>query len=272
MSMSGSTQLIQREQQPTLVVKTGGSLVDSAEFVASMCSDIAELADDYSFIIVNGGGREIDRLCASLSVPVEKVEGLRVTPHEVLDIVQMALAKSSNRVACSLSAAGLKAVPMPAFSGGLVNAERRTAGGRDIGYVGRPVSVDPSVLQTLLAGGFTPVIYPLSSGAGQQLFNVNADEVSSAIAAATGSEALMLMTDVDGVVVEGRALPVLSAGEVAGGSLSSSISGGMLPKIGAAVRAAESGVRRVCIMDGRRRGSISGYLRKGIANGTEIRK
>lgn len=270
--MSGSTQLTQLESTPLLLVKTGGTLVESEETLRLLCEDIVSMRDSFNFVIVNGGGREVDRLCEALSIQVEKVNGLRVTGKRVLEVVEMALAKSSHKLSAMLSSMGMRAVPLPAFSGGLVRVTRKSVEGRDIGYVGSVESVDTAVLEVLIQGGMTPVIYPVSADSLSQLYNVNADEVASALASAMSSYALLLMTDVDGVVVGGQKQDKIRCSEIKRSLDGSSFTDGMIPKIGAAAQAAEAGISRVCIMDGRKDGVISSYIKEGKVNGTEIQR
>lgn len=273
MSMSGSIQRTQHSGLPVVVVKTGGRLIDSCEWMNSLASDMGSLADDFTFVVVNGGGKEIDRLCAALSIPVEKVGGLRVTGSDVLVAVQMALARSSNAVASLLLAQGVRAVPMPAFSAGTVAVERRAAeNGVDLGYVGRIASVDCTLIGEMQRYGCVPVIYPVASDRQHQLYNVNADEVASSIAVALGADALLMMTDVDGVLVGGAPRELLTSGDLSRSEIRGCFSDGMLPKLDAACSAANDGVAHVCIVDGRRRGSLRTYLKEGILNGTEIQK
>lgn len=270
--MSGSIPLTQPDRLPLLLVKTGGSLVDSESTLRQLCDDIASMKGEYSFVIVNGGGREADRLCEAFSIPVEKVEGLRVTTPEVMDVVQMALSKSSLKLASYLSSRGLNAVPVPAFSGGLVRVGRKYVDGRDIGLVGSVEFIDSALIKLLIQGGMTPVVYPVSADGQYQLYNVNADEVASAIASSMECDALLLMTDVDGVIMNGRKQDTIRCSDVRRTIQSGCFTDGMIPKIGAASRAVESGIAQVCIMDGRKSGVISSYLREGKVNGTEIRR
>lgn len=273
MTMSGSTLHTRRESAASVVVKTGGSLIEATEYISSLCEDVMSLSSAYRFTIVNGGGREIDRLCNALSIPVEKIDGLRVTTPQVMDIVQMALARSSNGVVTALHSAGLKAVPVPAFSASTAIVEKRiSASGRDLGSVGRVVSVDTSLLESLQEQGVIPVVYPVAMDAGGRLYNVNADEMASELSVALQADALLLMTDVEGVLVDSRPLASLKVGEFRALGSSGHFTAGMIPKLEAAAAAAERGVRRVCIMDGRKQGSLLSFFKEGNLNGTEVQK
>ncbi len=271
--MSGSTQPTQRDASGAVVVKSGGSLIDSEESMASLCEEIAALSEEFRFVVVNGGGREIDRLCASLSIPVQKVSGLRVTTPEVLSVVQMALAKSSNSVAARLNSLGVRSAPLPAFAAGTVVVEKRGSGQHeDLGLVGKVVSVDCSLLNALQCEGVVPVIYPIAGDRSGSLYNVNADEIASGVSSAMGAQALLLMTDVEGVFVNGSPRGVLTTGEMDEYAGAGWFKDGMLPKLEAASNAARGGVSRVCILDGRRKGVLRGFLKEGSTNGTEIQK
>ncbi len=273
MATSGLIRHTPRREAAPVVVKSGGSLVDSDVNIALLCGEIASLAEDYSFVIVNGGGREIDRLCRALSIPVEKVGGLRITTPEVMSVVQMALAKSSNAVASCLSSLGVRAVPFPAFAAMTVTVEKRQpVQSRDLGLVGSVAEVDCSLINLLQKEGIVPVVYPVSADRFSQLHNVNADEIASRLASELGAGALLMLTDVEGVLVEGIAREVIRTSELENFARSGWITDGMLPKLDAAAGAALNGVSRVCILDGRKNGVIREYLKEGKANGTEIQK
>lgn len=271
--MSGSIRHTRHRETAPVVVKSGGSLVDSDESISLLCGEIASLADDYSFVIVNGGGKEIDRLCRALSIQIEKAGGLRVTTPEVLSVVQMALAKSSNTVASRLSSFGIKAVPIPAFAAMTVTVEKRQpVQSRDLGLVGSVAEVDCSLISLLQREGMVPVVYPVSADRLSQLHNVNADEIASCIASGLSAGALLMLTDVEGVLVEGVARNVIRTSELEGFARAGWFTEGMLPKLDAAADAALNGVSRVCILDGRKKGVVREYLKEGKANGTEIQK
>ncbi len=271
--MSGLIQPIQHERTPVIIIKTGGSLIESEASIGSLSEDISMMSDGCRFVVVNGGGKEIDRLCGQLSVPVEKEAGLRVTGPEVLEIVQMALAKSSSAVAAHLQSHGVRAAPVPAFAAGMVFVEKRElAGGRDLGYVGKIASVDCTLIEAMHSAGIVPVVYPVAMGPGYQLYNVNADEIASGIASAISADALLLMTDVEGVLVSGSPVKSLTSTELEALKGEGHFTSGMIPKLEAASRAAAGGVGHVYILDGRGSGALKRCIKEGRPDGTEIQK
>jgi len=199
MIISESTRPIQRS---LTVIKTGGSL-EGGEFYREVAEQLSKL--DGNAVIVNGGGREIDQLCSRLSVRSEKKNGLRITTPEVLEAVTMALAKKAMEFASVLCSGGITAIPMPALS--FCTSERR----KEYGLVGGKSSVDVELLMHLVSKA-VPVIYPISRG-GEQLLNVNADELAADIAVAAGASALILLTDIDGVILNGKVVESISAGD-----------------------------------------------------------
>ena len=134
----------------------------------------------------------------------------------------------------------------------------------DLGRVGTPTLVDVSVVAALLSNRFTPVISPISLGPDGEAVNVNADEVACALAVALRAERLLLLSDVDGVLVQGESSPEVAVEEVESLVASGQITGGMIPKLRAAATAAgEVGEVRVGTFDGRPLVDIAGTRIRG---------
>jgi acetylglutamate kinase len=272
--MSELTRHTQLRKRDITVIKLGGGAIQSERAMNDLAAAVGEgWAEGRGIIMVNGGGKEIDTLCKRLSIETQKVDGLRVTTPEVLEAVQMSLSKKSFEIALSLMGRGIAAVPLPAFAGGMVLCRRRPrlSGGQDLGLVGEITSVDRSIIDALFSRNALPVIYPLSTDDSGVLYNVNADEVASSIASAVGATALLLMTDVPGIVANSNVLKSIRCDEISPLLANGQITEGMMPKVRSASSAALSGVGRVCIMDGSRPDSLSAFFKEGILNGTEIR-
>ncbi|MBX8631126.1 MAG: acetylglutamate kinase [Thermoplasmata archaeon YP2-bin.285] len=223
------------------------------------------------FIIVNGGGKEIDTLCSRLSIDVKKEQGLRVTTPDVLDVVQMTLARKSNELASALMAHGLRSLPVPAFALGAVRCRKKVLpNGRDLGYVGEVEDVDPTVLLSLVTARSIPVIYPIGSDSEGNLYNINADELAADIASSLRASSLLLLTDVPGVMINSTVVPCIHVSELDDPLLAGHLHDGIIPKLESAKRAARSGVGRVAIIDGRRSENIENFFTEGKIVGTEI--
>ncbi|MEM3852017.1 MAG: acetylglutamate kinase [Methanomassiliicoccales archaeon] len=257
--MSGS---IQRTLHDIDVVKASGSLLTDNAFAAAL-ADYVEYTHGRT-VLVNGGGKEIDALCARLSLPVVKRQGLRVTTPEVMDAVLMSLSHSSCLLASALLKHGTDVLPMPAFSGRIALSSRREG----LGLVGGQTQVDGHKLLSIIDAGFVPLLYPVAFSTSHEFLNVNADELAAAVAASLGARRLLLLTDVEGIMADGAVLPSVSERNASELVETGKIVEGMLPKVTAALKARMSGVREVRIM----KGGIEELkaIKEGRKVGTEI--
>ena len=226
-----------------LVVKLGGAAMESAGEGSAVWSALAALAaqERGGLVLVHGGGAEVDRRLGRLGVVSEKRAGVRITPEEQIDEVVAALAGvMSRRVTGALLARGVRAVGLSLADGGLAVAAKAAHYGFDAGRVGVVNSGDGAVLHALLRAGFTPVINPIAADAEGRALNVNADDAAAAVAGIIGARALVLLTDVPGVLDEsGAVIASLTAEDVEARIAGGAISGGMVVKARGAVRAAE---------------------------------
>ncbi len=183
--------------------------------------------------------------------------GVRVTTPEVMDIVQQVLCGKVNKdLVATLNRAGGQAVGLCGLDGGMLKAVRRQEEGVDYGLVGDVTEVDPKVILDAIHDGFIPVVSTVAQGTDQETsYNVNADTAAARIAVAVGAEKLILLTDVRGLLRdrndEGTLISQVRLSEVPGLVSEGVITGGMIPKVACCVDAAENGVRRTHILDGR---------------------
>ena len=212
-------------------------------------------------IVVHGGGPQIGQMLQRLGIKSRFVDGLRVTDRETMEVVEMVLAGTVNKqLVAAINQAGGCAVGLSGKDGGLIRARKVTrsrieAGVRidlDLGFVGEPEQVDDRVLATFRQSDIIPVIAPIGIGADGETYNINADTVAGAVAAAVKARRFLLLTDVDGVLdAEKRLITELSAGEARRLIADGTISGGMIPKVETCLAAVEGGVEAAVIVDGR---------------------
>ena len=220
------------------VVKIGGAWLER-ECEQSAFQALAALSGD--LVVVHGGGHEISRWLGRAGIEVEWVDGLRVTRGDSLQVTAMVLSGWINkRVVGSLSRAGRPAVGISGEDGGLLAADPIDV--ELLGDVGRVSAVGARVIEALLAGGFTPVISPVSSSPAGHPLNVNADEATIPLALGLGAERLLLLSDVPGVLADGRLVNTLDRGGAASLAESGILAGGMLVKVNQALDAAETGM------------------------------
>ena len=181
-----------------LLVKLGGTLLDSAETRESLAQQIAAIARRESLVIVHGGGKQLTHFLAERGIDSRFVNGLRVTTPDILEAVIQVVAGSVNRqLVAALNGAGARAVGISGIDAGLVEAEQMDPA---LGSVGRVAGTNPALLERLLGGGFLPVVACVAGDREGRMFNVNADHLAVACAAAVGADQLIFLTDVDGVL------------------------------------------------------------------------
>lgn len=233
-----------------LVLKVGGNELDDPAFVERLAREVAALRPVP--VLVHGGGKEIGIVQRALGGEPRFVAGLRVTDEAALQAAEMVLCGAvSTRLVAALLAAGADAQGLSGVDRGLIRAERQIHPEGDLGRVGRPVAVRAEVLRMLLDQGVVPVLAPVSLGP-DGVYNVNADEAAGAVAAALGDAEVVFVTNVPGVLVQGQLAPTLRAGQIATLIDDGTISGGMIPKVRAALTALGAGVRsaRITNLDG----------------------
>jgi acetylglutamate kinase len=250
---------IHRFQGKVVVVKYGGNaLSGSAEgtddALASFAEDVVLMrAVGMLPVVVHGGGPQIGALMARLGKEAEFRDGLRVTDAETLDIARMVLVGKVNRdIVSAINVHGPLAVGMSGEDARLITA---TPGDASLGFVGSVGLVDPTMLQRLVAEGIIPVVATIGADESGQAYNINADTVAGALAAALAAEKLIFLTDVEGLrivpddpstLVHQVTLDVVDEILRSGGA-----EGGMRPKVEACAHAVRGGVARAHILDGR---------------------
>src|SRR5271154_85650 len=249
----------------TLVVKYGGHAMSGHETGGggdSFARDIVLLKQvGINPIVVHGGGPQIGHMLERLGIKSSFVDGLRVTDRETMEVVEMVLAGSINKqLVSAINAEGGCAIGLTGKDGGLIEARKlvhnRTEGGVrteiDLGFVGEPQRIASGVLDTFKRSDIIPVIAPIGVGSGGETYNINADTVAGAVAAAVKATRLLLLTDVAGVLDADRKLIAeLTAARARQLIAEGVINGGMIPKIETCLDAVDGGVEAAVIVDGR---------------------
>jgi acetylglutamate kinase len=252
-----------------VLVKLGGTLLDAPQSRDALAAQIAEAArGGIEIVVVHGGGKQMTRFLAERGIESRFVDGLRVTTPETLDAVLKVFAGSVNHeLVASLNRAGALAVGLSGIDSFLVEAEQLDPA---LGAVGRVTKSNPALLHLLTANGYLPVVACVASDRQGQVYNVNADQMAVACAAAYGAQHLIFLTDVEGVLDGARRVrPVLTGRECARLIADGVATGGMQAKLNAALAALEGGVARVRIAPGAAAGVLQRVL-AGDGIGTEI--
>ncbi len=247
---------IQKFNGKIVVVKYGGSAMSNEELQKNVIKDAVLLKlVGFKPIIVHGGGKEISKWVSKVGKESTFVNGLRVTDEETMEIAEMVLSKVNKRLVTMVQELGVKAVGISGKDGGLLQVEKKYAGGQDIGFVGNITHVEPKVLWDLLENDFLPIVAPIGLDDNFQSYNINADDAACAVAKAVGAEKLAFLTDIEGLYRDfndkSSFISRLTASEAQELIDSGMIGGGMLPKLGNCTDAIRNGVKRVHILDGR---------------------
>jgi acetylglutamate kinase len=232
----------------TYVLKIGGNELNDQKFLERLAKVVGDLSSRVNLVIVHGGGKEIADLHHRLGVEYEFVEGLRATGEEGIKLVEMVLSGLVNkRLVRLLVSRGIDAMGMSGVDRGLMVVEPRFVKGKSLGFVGQIVRVKAEAIREELERGVIPVISPVSLGRDGNSYNVNADEAAQAVAIALPADALIFLTNVPGVLVDGEIVGELSPDEAERLVEAGIVYGGMIPKVRSAASAVRAGVKSVVI-------------------------
>ncbi len=247
---------IQKFNRKIIVVKYGGSAMESEEFQKNVIKDVTLLKlVGFKPIIVHGGGKAISKWVGKVGKEAEFVNGLRVTDAETMEIAEMVLGRVNKCLVRMVQELGVKAIGISGKDSGLLKAKKKLSGGQDIGFVGDVESVDPKILYDLLDNDYLPIVAPVGMNEDFETFNINADDAACAIAKAVHADKLAFLTDIEGVYKDindpSTFISRLTCSEADELIESGYIGGGMLPKLANCTNAVKEGVHRVHILDGR---------------------
>ena len=249
-----------------VVGKLGGRALETPGAGAQLADELAALRG--RALLVHGGGAELSEWCRRLGLEPRFVDGLRATDAPTLEVAVAVLAGLANkRLVALLRAGGVDAVGLSALDGGTAEAEPHPDAGR-LGAVGRVSAVRGALIEESLARGRTPVLASIGA-CGGALLNLNADDVAAALAGALRADALVLLSDVPGLVLEGRLVERLDLDELDAALAGSQVTGGMRPKLRAARAALTQGARQVHIAAWQGPGTLAAILAAN-ATGTTI--
>ena len=271
-TLSEALPYLQRYDGSIVVIKLGGHAMSSAKALTSFARDVVLMKQvGMNPVIVHGGGPMINEMLAKLNIKSKFVGGKRVSDETVVEVVEMVLSGKINKgIVQAINDQGGKAVGLSGKDANLMVCDFDNP---DLGFVGKPVEMNPEVLETFFASDHIPVVAPLGAGKNGETFNVNADTAAGAIAAALKADRLLLLTDVDGVKdANGNVVTQLTAAQVKKLTKENIIAGGMIPKTETALAAIDGGVRAVVIIDGRVQNAVLLKLFTDHGAGSLIRK
>lgn len=256
---------MQRYENTTIVIKYGGHAMGDAALGQAFAQDVALLKQSrINPMVVHGGGPQIGAMLDRLNIQSTFEGGLRVTDAAAVEVVEMVLAGSINKqIVSQINQEGAWAIGLCGKDGNMVFAEKDQKTIRDpdsniereidLGFVGKPTSIDRRMLDLLASSQMIPVIAPIAPDRAGQTYNINADVFAGAIAGAMQATRLLFLTDVPGVLDKsGNLIPQLTVSEAKALIDDGTISGGMIPKVETCIDALSRGVGGVVILDGKK--------------------
>ncbi|HEY3930426.1 MAG TPA: acetylglutamate kinase [Candidatus Koribacter sp.] len=255
-----------------LVLKIGGAALENSELVAKFCSTVSQLSKDgHQVLVVHGGGAALSRTLKQLGIESKFVDGLRVTDAKTRDAALMVLGGLLNKqLAAAIGARGQSAVGICGSDLQLCIARKKRLS-QDLGFVGEIVHVNAGTIEALWQQRTIAVVASLAACEHGEFYNVNADEMASAIAAAVPADALIFLTDVAGVKnAQGEVFSRLGVKEIDELKADGTISGGMLPKLDACKRALLGGVGSVRIVQAAQVSELTKLFEAPLECGTEL--
>ena len=245
---------IQRFAGQVVVVKVGGHAMDDGDLAARFAEDVVLMHSvGIRPVVVHGGGPQIGALMERLGIQPEFREGLRVTDAATLEVARMVLVGKVNRdIVSGINRHGPLAVGLSGEDAGLIRASARDP---ELGFVGDVESVNPAIIERLLAEDLIPVVSTIGVDPSGQAYNINADTVAAAVAGALGAERILYLTDVEGLLADtddpASRISRIDLSGLADLSADGTISGGMIPKVQACIDAVDAGVGSAHMVDGR---------------------
>ena len=237
----------------TIVIKYGGSAMENPQLAAEVMADIVLLKIlGVNPVLVHGGGKAINRAFAKFDLPVEFVDGQRVTTDDAMDLVRMVLTGEVNQqLVEAMNAHGNMGVGVSGTDAGIIVAEQADP---RLGRVGKITRINTPLIEDLVADDYIPIIASIAIGEDGGCYNVNADVAAGYIAAAIGAHKIIFLTDVDGLYEnfenKDSLISNLTLVEAQYMVENNIVSTGMIPKLKSCIHALDSGVFRAHIING----------------------
>jgi acetylglutamate kinase len=267
----------------TIVIKYGGHAMVDEELKDSFARDVVMMRYiGINPVVIHGGGPQIGSFLKKLGKNSTFVQGMRVTDEETMDIVEMVLVGKVNKEIVGLiNRHGGMAVGLSGKDANLIRAEKYYLSAEkvkdtppeiiDIGLVGRVTEINADIIVSMTADGVIPVIAPTGVGEHGETYNINADLVAGAVAAALAAEKLILLTDVPGVLNrQGELIHTMDDRTTRVMIEDGTIEGGMYPKVKCCLKSLKAGVKKAHIVDGRLKHAILLEMFTDQGIGTEI--
>ena len=266
-----------------VVIKFGGHAMGDRKLSHTFAEDVTILQKlGIRPVVIHGGGPQIGSMLKKLNIESSFVNGLRITNEETVEIVEMVLSGSINKdIVNKINSAGGISVGLSGKDAKIILANKLKDKFRDpdsniekfldIGFVGKPEKIDPTIINIVTNNSMIPVIAPVGFGVNGETFNINADTAAGAIASALKAERILLLTDVEGVLdSEKKLISSISTTQAESMINAKIITGGMIPKIETCLETVADGVKAAVIIDGRSPHAILREIFTTSGSGTMI--
>ena len=251
-------------QNKVVVIKYGGHAMGDKKLAHTFAEDVTLLQKlGIKPVVIHGGGPQIGSMLDKLKIESSFIDGLRITNEETVEIVEMVLSGSINKdIVNKIHAAGGLAVGLSGKDAKIILADKLTDKFKDpnsniekfldIGFVGKPIKINPSIINIISDNLMIPIIAPVGFGTNNETYNINADTAAGAIASSLKAERILLLTDVEGVLdSDNKLISNISVTKAESMINDKIITGGMIPKIKTCLETVASGVKAAVIIDGR---------------------
>ena len=251
-------------------IKLGGSILEEKNLFKTLIKDISILKKlNFNPILIHGGGKRLTAKLSQLNIKSNFISGLRVSDSKVIKIIEDVFVKFNKEIVNELKNSSSKARGINSKENNIINVKTLS---KNLGFVGTPNKINTEVLKKVIKVNEIPVIAPLGLNSKNQVHNVNADEIATAIASALNARRLVIISDVAGVLdKDNNLIPEINSNKVKEMIKIGEISGGMIPKLNNAISIAHK-VKGTVIIDGRVIHSILHELLSDKGSGTLIRK
>ena len=255
-----------------ITIKIGGSVVDDLH--PSTITDIKKIAESEGVILVHGGGKEVTKVCEQLGKEpkfVTSPSGIksRYTDKETAEIFTMVMSGRINKtIVQMLQKNGINAIGLSGVDAKVIQADRKkkllivNEKGRkqaiDGGYTGKITDINSKFIKFLLEQGLTPVISPIAISEESEFLNVDGDRAAAYVAGKVGSDKVLFITNVDGLLMDDKLVPKLTLAEAK--EIRPKIGPGMEKKILASTEALDMGVKEALIANGQKENPISAAI------------
>ena len=259
---------IDKYSEEIILIKLGGSCLNIDELFNQFINDLSIIVKlGLNIVVVHGGGKSIGKKLEENNIESKWIKGLRVSDENSIKFIEEALNEINLKIVKKLNESGSNARSITSKD----KIVKVNPISKDLMYVGEPKEVNNKILNDILINKEIPVVAPLGIGDDQKIHNVNADQMASKISSSLKARRLLLMTDVVGVLKDGKLIPELKSTEALKMIEDGIISAGFIPKIHSAIEALED-VKAVGIVDGRKPMSILWELFSDKGSGTLLRK